>query len=457
MTRIPSCSLVALALVAALPLDAAAEAPAGPAPIPLAEALQQLDAQSLTLAQARGRAEEAQSMVRQAMAGFLPTAAVGVSYVRNNEGARLSLSPVLDSIEGGLQQATGRPIKLDRTNVPAAQVIQPLEAFTGSANVRVPLFAANQFLDWKAAKEVAGVSAASMETVRLQLRAALVQAAWGSGAAEDIAAASERALAIAQEHERSAARNVEAGIATPLSHLQAQTEVVRRESDVARTRSERERAWLAVGVLLGRAEPVRVALPGGPASIPMDPEALIKDAVGRRPELRAQDAAVRAGELQLDSALWRHAPQLSAGFTFLASDVPFVTGEQIAWKASVDLSWTLYDGGFRYGKRDQAQAQIATNKAALAAQRIEISQQVRDATRDVSVAEERLRLAIRQKELAQEVYGSAKRSFEAGLASSLDVLDANDRLYQADVGLADARARLGMARVSLERATGALL
>ncbi len=40
------------------------------------------------------------------------------------------------------------------------------------------------------------------------------------------------------------------------------------------------------------------------------------------------------------------------------------------------------------------------------------------------------------------------------MASSLDVIDANDRLYQADVGLADARARLAQAQVALERALG---
>ncbi|MGC4114951.1 MAG: TolC family protein [Myxococcales bacterium] len=448
MTRTHLLSLVAAALFAAMPLPAGA---AEPATISLDEALKQLDSQSYTLAQARARTDEAKSVVRQAMSGFLPTAGVGVSYVRNNDSAILSFNPLFDAIEGAV------PIKIDRSKAPKEQVIQPLEAFTGSASIRVPLFAATPFLDWKAAKEATGVSEASLESVRLQLRAAVIQSAWWSGAAEEIAAASERALAIAQEHEKSAARNVEAGIAAPLSKLQAQTEVVRRESDVARTRADRERAWLAMGVLLGKSEPVRVAIAASPESKPVDPDAQIKDALGRRPEIRSYEASIRAGELQHDSALWRHAPQLSIGFSALISDVPFVTGENYAWKASADLTWTLYDGGFRYGKRDQAQAQIATAKAALEAQKVEIGQQVRDATRDVAVAEERLRLATRQKELAQEMYGTAKRSFDAGLASSLDVLDANDKLYQADVGLADARARLGMAKVALERATGSLL
>ena len=81
-------------------------------------------------------------------------------------------------------------------------------------------------------------------------------------------------------------------------------------------------------------------------------------------------------------------------------------------------------------------------------------QEVADATRDLDVARERLRLAETQRGLASDAAASARRSFEAGIASSLDVVDANDRLYQADVGLADGRARLAQAAIALDRALG---
>ncbi|MBI5546741.1 MAG: TolC family protein [Deltaproteobacteria bacterium] len=456
---------VALGIGLPIPGIAIASPVSEPVPLTAEEALRQLDAQNLTLAQARSRAQEAKGVVRQAMAAFLPALVAGGSYTRNSDSATLSLHPLLDSIEGGLNRISPTPVRLDRTNVPDQTVIQPLEAFTGQASVRVPLFAANAYSDWQATKEAASAAEASIEVVRLQLRAALIQSASWSGAAEEIAAASERALAIALEHEKSAARNVEAGVAAPLSHLQARTEVVRRENDVVRTRADKERAWLALGVLLGKADPVRVVLPADEA-LPSasaaaagagDVDSLTRLALEARPELRVQQASMKAAERQLDSAWWRHAPQLSASFAAFASNVVYPTGDKAGWRASVDLAWTLYDGGFRYGKRAQAAAQIVTAQAAWEAQRIEISQQVKDSARDVDVASERLRLAKRQRELAQEVFGTAKRSFEAGLASSLDVLDANDRLYQADVGLADARARLGMARTALARATGSLL
>jgi outer membrane protein TolC len=43
-----------------------------------------------------------------------------------------------------------------------------------------------------------------------------------------------------------------------------------------------------------------------------------------------------------------------------------------------------------------------------------------------------------------------------GLSTSLDVLDANDKLFQAEVALAAEKARKAQARVELERALGTL-
>ena len=450
-------SIAALLAALALPWTAGAAEKAGPEPISLDAALKRLDDQSLTLAQAQSRADEARAVVRQAMAAFLPTASAGGSYLRNSAQASLSVNSILTSVETGLSQVAHVPVHLDRSGVPADTVIQPLESFSGSAGVRVPLFAGNAYWDWEAAQESAKAVQASVDAVRLGLRSALVQSACWSAAAEEVAEASERALTIAQEHEKAAARAVEAGNSAPLAHLQAQTEVVRRENDVVRTRADRERAWLAVGVILGKAEPVRVSLPRDPADAPGEAGALLGEALKRRPELRSGEASITAAQKGIDSAWWRLAPQLSLSFSGFASNVAYPTGDKAGWRASLDLSWTLYDGGFRYGKKAQAEAQLAAARASLESQKVEVSQQVMDATRDVSVAGERLRLAERQKELAQAVFASAKRSFEAGIASSLDVLDANDRLYQADVGLAAARARLGMARASLGRATGSLL
>lgn len=444
MNRRAVAALVAPAL--ALFAAGAASAQAPVRSLSLEEALQLLDSQSLTLAQARARVDEAHALVRQAMAPLLPSTSASGNYTRNNRAATISIRQLL----GGQQQAPGAPAP----NLPPDTVIQPLQAWTASGSVRVPLLVPNAWFDLAAAKEGETGSRAGFLATRAQLHTGFAQAAWAASAAEDLVEASERAVGTAREHAQTAQRAVKAGTGAPLTALQAQTEQVRRESELAGARADRERAHLSLGVLLGRAEPVKVGLPEAVPPSALDPAELTAEALERRPEIRAQRAQIAVAEQQIDSANWRLGPQLSASFGANASTVPFPTGDKTGWRATADLAWTLYDGGFRYGKRDQARAQLVAANAGLEAQRVEIRQQVQDAVRDIAVAQERLRLAVQQKEFAAEAAATAKRSFGAGLATSLDVLDANDRLYQADVALAEARARLGIALVSLDRAVG---
>ncbi len=414
-------------------LATAADAPVGqPAPptLTLEEALHQLDAQNLTLAQARARAEEARGVVRQAAAAVLPTVTAGGSYTKNRDQAVVTTP-------------TGQKL-----------YIQPLETTEARGTVRLPLVVPSAWFDLGAASQAAEASGASAEAARLDIRAAFAQSAWLAFMGEEIVAASERAVQAAQEQERSSRRAVTAGTAAPLSVLQARTITARRESDLVRARSELERARLALGVFLGRSEPVRIALPATAPAADLDADALAGRALSDRPELRAREAQVRSARRQLDSARWRWLPQVSASGSIFAADVPYPTGQKDGWRLMVDLTWPLYDGGFRYGKAREAEAALSGAEAARALERLEVGQQVRDAVRDVAVARERLRLGERQQEAAAEAAASAQRSFAAGVAGSIEVIDANDQLYQAEVGLADARARLGVAEVALERAVG---
>jgi outer membrane protein TolC len=404
------------------------------AELPLDAALAELDAQNLDVAQARSRAEEAAAVERQVAAQLVPSLAAEGSYVRNSDEA-----PPPGLVPG-----------------PTRLVIQTEERFTATGSVRVPLVVPSGWFEVRAARSGARAADASAEAVSRQLRAGFAQAAHAARAGEEVVVASERAVEIAAEHARSAQRRVAAGVSPPLDALRARTEQVRRESDLARARADLGRSQLALGVLLGRDGPVRIVVPDV-ASAPAAPEdrgALAAGAVARRAEVRAQRARVDAAEEQVRASNARLFPTISASGSAFASDMPLVTGEKDGWRATVDLTWSIFDGGLREGRRRQARAQVAGARAAAEAQRLQVLQEVADGARDLDVARERLRLAETQRHLASDAAESARRSFEAGIASNLDVVDANDRLYQADVGLAEARARLAQAAIALDRALG---
>jgi outer membrane protein TolC len=429
-----------LALGAAL-LLVTTGASAAPRTLSLDEALAALDRQNLSLAQARSRAEQAGATARQAQAALLPTLVASGSYTRNSDEAKMDLSRL------PIPPAAGMPTTI---------VIQPLEQFAASGTLRVPLVVPTAWYDVSAAREGARAAEASTTAVRAQLRTGLAQAAYGATAIEEVVTASERAVGTASEHAKSSDRRVKAGTSPPLDSLRAQAELIRRESDLARARADLGRAQLALGVLLGRAEPIRVTVPQTPAPL-LEGTATaeqVDDALARRPEMAAERAQIDAARAQLKSSWARFAPQLFATGSIFASDTPYPTGKKEGWRVMLELNWPLYDGGLRYGKKQQADAAIAEKNASLTAQRLTVIQQIEDAARDVSVARERLRLGEAQQKLAADAAASAQRSFDAGIASSLDTLDANDRLYQADVGLAEARAQLAQAVLALDQALG---
>jgi outer membrane protein TolC len=433
-------------LVSGMPITlllavALASSPA-PRTLRLAEALRELDAQSLTLAQARARADEAAGLSRQALAAALPILSAAGGYTRNSDRA---VAPI------GLLAAATLPPGAPR---PANLIIQPLEAFSASATLRVPLVAPSAWAEAAAARSGAAVASASAGAARPQVRAALRQAAFAAQANEEIVAASERALASAEEQARLAAHAVEAGTGTSLAVLRARTEAVKRRSELSLARAAVERAQLALGILLGRADPVRIPLdpPARPAAI--DVAALTQEALAGRGELAAASAQVEGTERQLTAARLRVLPQLSASGSVFAQDVPFPTGQKDGWRLTVDLTWTLYDGGLRYGRARQEAGAAAEARAAAEAQRLAVVQEVEDAAREVAVTAERLGLKEDQVRLAAEAAATARRGFAGGVAGSLDVLDANDRLFQSEVALAEVRAQLGAALAALERAAG---
>jgi outer membrane protein TolC len=400
----------------------------------LEEALAEVDRQNPTLEEARARSAAALGVVRQAAAPLLPTLQAGGGYFHNNAEA-VFLRPVTPT---SFQEI----------------FIQPLDAWQVSGALRVPLIVPDAWFSLSASRDAALAAAASADATRLSVRLALLQTAWAAWAGDQIVAASERAVANAREQAESSRRQVNVGTAAPLTILQADTAATRRESDLVQARSERSRARIAVGILLGRSEPVVVAMPPLPGPSVYDIPALSQQALDARPELRAQAAVVRSYEKQASAALWRIAPQISASGSGTAQTVPYPTGDKQGWRVSVDLTWTLYDGGFRYGKADQASAQASEARAAETGTRLQILQEVQNAARDVEVARQRLALAQQEMDTASEAAASARRGFKEGLTSSLDVLSANEQLFVAEVQVANAGARMGGSVAALDRAVG---
>jgi len=148
--------MTALAALVAL-LAAAPSGEAPPVSMSLPEALAELDRQNPSLEEARGRAAAALGVVRQAAAPLLPNLSAGGGYFHNNT------SVIITAPSGGA---------LERI------YLQPLDAWYGSAGLRVPLIVPEAWFSVAAARDSALAAAEAADATRLAVRSALIQAAW---------------------------------------------------------------------------------------------------------------------------------------------------------------------------------------------------------------------------------------------------------------------------------------
>lgn len=462
MSSIPVLVLTAaavLGIAGAAPVDRSEPAAAVVPPdahetLTLSQAIAELERRNPHIESAAASIDEAEALVRQSMAALLPIVNASGTYVRNNEEVVIDMGDMTAGIASALEQAVGMPVDIPGPG--GRIVIQPLQNLIASGDVQVPLFAAHAYWDLAAARASVEASTASRDALMGQLRGALVRAAWVAAAAEAFLDAAGRAVENAKAHAASTRNLFEAGQATRLATEQADLLVLRREADLAQAQSELAKARLSLGTLLGRGHAVRVELPPDAAPDSRVPELAdaVEEALGRRGELRAVRATRNAAEHRVTAAQMRAAPRLVGHFGASTAIVEYPTGLNYGWQAGVTLQWTLYDGGYRYGVRRQALA--ARRRAAAERRRLEVqvAEEVRNAARELELARVRLALAEQEVRVADAAAGSARRSFAGGHASSLDVLNALDAAFRAQLRQAESRARLAAAAAALRTAQG---
>jgi outer membrane protein TolC len=423
--------LAAIVVLTAASSALAVEQAPEPRQLALAHALELVDRQNADLSLRRAQIARADAIARQALAAVLPLVKATGSYTLNNQEARLTPP-------GG-----------------GELLLQPKDAFSAVGTVEVPLFAQGAYSDIGRARQLARAERAGYEADRHRLRGAVVRACWFVESAHAIVRVAEQGVTTATEHHESTRRAAAAGTATQLAVLQAESDVARRRGELAAAHASVGHAELALGELLGRAEPVRVQVPvlQQSAEVSADLGRSLDGALHARHEIAARSAELLASEHALTASTLRFLPELSGTFSAFASDQPYVTGEKEGWRAGLTLTWTLYDEA-RYGERDEAIAERERARAADTATRLAIAREIQDAELDVRAARERLAASADESRSADETARSAERSFGVGQASSLDVIDAHDRQTQAALGLERARADLGAALAALRTARG---
>ena len=196
-----------------------------------------------------------------------------------------------------------------------------------------------------------------------------------------------------------------------------------------------------------------------PASIGPDQGASASLVPVPRPERRALDQRLQAAREREVAAGAAGKPQVfvGGGYDYARPNpriFPRADRWETSWDASVNLSWTLWDGGRRAADRAEAAAGARAVVARIDEFDRQASFEVQARQLEVTSSRAAIEAAQEGVEAAVEARRVVNERFRAGVITSTEVLDAEVAVLQAELDRTRAVASLRLAEARLARASG---
>ena len=250
------------------------------------------------------------------------------------------------------------------------------------------------------------------------------------------------------------------GAITDIDEAQARLDLVEAQETEAQARRV-----AALRALSGRAsvaiddiQPMREELAAG-SPIPPEQDLPYWTAVARdaSPELAARLAAVKVAEAQADSQRAGHYPTLSLTTQLTRRETrqyQELDPRQDSYYVGVQLDIPLYRGGAVRASVAKAEAQLAGAQSDYDVQRQQLAEDIEADYLGVVAGFTKSKAMQRAVESNQRALTSTEKGFQGGVRSTVDILDAQQRVFQARRDLLNTKLDMLQSYVSLHTHTG---
>jgi outer membrane protein TolC len=425
-------------------LVAASPARAQVTPLSLDEAIASALRESHRIAEVRARQEGAEAAAAGRTAASRPQVAAQAGYTRTNH---------VD--EFGVPQPDGRT-RLIYPDLP--------DNYRTRLDFAWPLYTGGRAESLtRAARAEATAASQDVATVEADLRFEGARAYWASVTSAESARVVEQALARTDAHLGDLRARLEAGFIPPNDVLTAEAQRSRQEVQVIEARNASELALAELRRLAGLDPEVRLQLTTPLETVSgseaQELSAQIATARAARAERAALLRRIEAAEARIDAAGATRRPfvALNAGLDYARPNPRIFprrgTWEE-SWDVSVNASWSLWDGGRRAADVGEASAAVRALQARLEEFDSLVALDVRQRRLDLEAGRAAARASADGVRSATEARRVVGERFNAGVATSTDVLDAQVALLQAEVDRARALAAVRVAEARLARTLG---
>jgi outer membrane protein TolC len=248
----------------------------------------------------------------------------------------------------------------------------------------------------------------------------------------------------------------DAGSGTGPDVTRADVQLANDKQRLVAAANDRRRAGLnlmrAMGLKLDAGIQLTDRLEYRPADIGTLDDALA-EARKLRAELKAQKDREQAARLNYGSVKAERLPSLGASANY-GSIGAGIVGAQATYDYGFSLRVPLYNGGLRDARRAESLSQYRQEQTRTRDLEQQVELDVRLSFDSISSAATEVTAAREGQDLSERELAQAKRRYQAGVANSLEVTDAQTRLDRARDNLINALYDYNVARIDLATATG---
>ena len=421
---------------------------------------------------ARHRLAQALLIRRRVAAGLQPFINLGASYTRNSTEATLNLGPLITSYTdyqlyaNGLYPAPLPESCADPNDEACAGlvalgevlseeiVIQPEDAYGWSASAVWQVGNARSISQGKLASAAVGAATYGTEWAERELMFGVAQAYYGIFSLQQLVGIAEEQVASRERHLELAKARFAAGQVAAVEVNRAEVDCMRARRQLVDTRESLHEGAAELAVLLGSpGVELRVAAPPHPDEVTGGDE-VVEAALSSRPDVQAARKQVTVAHAKLLDARLALLPTVALNANYRWSNAAGFTGENGVWAAGATASLALWDGGLRLADAAEARHEIAVAEANL--NKLEMG-----VRKDVEVARSRLSQSQVAWETSRDELALAKRTYEqvvalyeAGMATALELRDAEQLVTSSEVAELRAAMAVDLNRMAVQRAAG---
>jgi len=275
---------------------------------------------------------------------------------------------------------------------------------------------------------------------------------------EQVLLAAQRRRDFAQTNLDDVRARFEAGLVSSNDVTRAELELATAVRELAQATGDVQASRVELETLLKTevAGPLAppVALLDAADDPPSSGDGAIAAAQGRRSDIAAIRARVEALRAFADEPNARFFPsvQLNAQ-TRNINDGP-ITNRNNEGFVGVSFAWPVFDAGVRGAERAERTANVRGAELLLELELRDVEREFRSASVQLTTEQASLREAVAAVRAARKNTDETSILYREGLASALELADATQQLFEAEVAEVTARYRMAVAYLSLREASG---